>query len=118
MRAFSLGLTAVARRAALRWQRLKRAFYCMLDLAKADVTSAHFLSNRKLVIFIYVIISCTKVAWIKQMLHLCGLANVLPAEHRYPNQRWPSATAPNGYSSTAANCLMLATTPWLNLNKS
>lgn len=82
------------------------------------VTSAHFLSNRKLVIFIYVIISCTKVAWIKQMLHLCGLANVLPAEHRYPNQRWPSATAPNGYSSTAANCLMLATTPWLNLNKS
>lgn len=97
MRAFSLGLTAVARWAALRWQRLKRAFYCMLDLAKADAMSrTHiFLSNRKLVIFIYVIISCTQVAWIKQMLHLCGLANVLPAERRYPNQRWPPATAPN-----------------------
>lgn len=67
------------------------------------VMNVHFLSNGKLVIFIYVIISCTQVAWIKQMLHLCGLANVLPAENHYPNHHWPIATAPNGYSSAAAN---------------
>lgn len=61
--------------------------------SRRDVTNAHFLSKRKLVIFIYVIISCAQVAWIKQMLHLCGLANVLPAERRYPNQRLASSNS-------------------------
>lgn len=27
------------------------------------------------------------------MLHLCGLANVLPAERRYPNQRLASSNS-------------------------
>lgn len=115
MRAFPPGLTGGAAVATFEKGIL---LHVRSAQSRRHVTSAHFLSNRKLVIFIYVIISCTKVAWMKQMLHLCGLANALPAERRYPNQRWPPATAPNGYSCTAANWLMEATTLWLTLNES